>query len=190
MRPQSVVFSLGLTVLAGALAFKAYQLDEMLADRAMDLQESQRISEGLIERIQILEPPPYSLSGVEVRSNQRVRNENITTMVLYRFGAQCPHSPKNVPFLNRLHAKGVQVAAVAPSERKPFVEMFAESSGATFPILHGPVGNGLQLLPGGPVPLTALVVEGKLVDLWLGPLDEAEQHSLTQRLGLQSLQSS
>ena len=187
MKVSSVVLA-GFVVLTVALASKTYQLGQELTEgltaASLEVNEAEEIRRGLLDRIHVLKTPPFSLAGTEATLGQEVTYDAVDSMVLYLFGTSCPLSPQNVPFLNRLHAEGVRVVGIAFDEPKPAIGMFARISGSTFPLLAYPMGDVVDILPRGPVPLTAVFLDGRLDTLWLGPLEEDRRQLLAERFGV------
>ena len=184
----STALLVGTVVLAGALAMKTLQLGRELADQiqrsSRELSEAEVINRGLLDGIQTLQPPPYSLAGTDAASGEGSARGAIDSLVLYLFASDCPFSSKNVPFLNGVHAARVPVVGIAPEERLPSIRGFARSSKAQFPFLVAPTGSVLEILPRGRVPLTAVFIHGKLMNLWLGELSEDRQNQLKVQLGI------
>jgi hypothetical protein len=168
MKLTSVLLA-GFIVLTIALAFKTYQLGQQhvegLRVASRDVREAEEINRGLLDRIHTLRAPPFSLVGMEVMTGRKVTVEPVDSMVLYLFGTDCPYSPDNVPFLNELHAAGVNVVGVAPEETRPQIEMFARISGTAFPLLVHPTGEVVEVLPLDPVPMTAVFLGGRVETL-------------------------
>lgn len=174
----------GLVVLAAALGWKTRQLGGELTEhrRVTDVRtlEAQGINRGLVERIHVLRPPPFSLVGLEATSGEEFTVEEVDSLVVYLFGASCPFSPLNVPFLNRLHERGVPVVGIAPDALAFHLRMFAHSAGTAFPVVSHSAGGVVDILPRGRVPLTAVFVRGRLESLWLGELSEDRRESLLE----------
>ncbi|MBT8397570.1 MAG: hypothetical protein HKO65_10615 [Gemmatimonadetes bacterium] len=186
MRLSSVLFA-GFLVLTASLAWKTCQLGRRIAEdqkaASLRLNEAAEIQRGLLDRIHAFHETPLSFAGSEVPHGQDVSYDPVGSMVLYLFGPDCPYSPQNVPFLNQLSEEGVPVVGTAFDQPRAALDMFVRTYGTEFPILADPMGTTTKILPRGPVPLTAVILEGRLTSLWLGPLEEERREELRTRFG-------
>ncbi len=190
MKNTSVIIA-GFVVLSTTLGLKLHNLGGEATDLQLslsgDLLEAETLAEGFKERINALLPVPLSLAGIDATSGRRFSVDPADTLVIYLFGPDCPFSAENVPFLNRLHQSGVTVIGLGPAQaRGPEVHAFGRDSGVTFPLLVDSQGGILEVLPEGAVPLTAIILDGRIGTVWLGELVDDRQGELTGLFGLNS----
>lgn len=187
MRISTAVF-VGATVLILAMGFKIYELGERVRADAeaaevasTEVLELRQLQRGLLDLVNASVPERKTLSGIDVTSGGEVVHELSEGSVLYVFATHCSWSPTNVQLLNELHARGLNVVGVVPTEPVRSVEVFVRSHSPEFPVLARPSGRALSLLPGGATPLTAILGAEGIERLWLGPVDD-DRHTVLQAL--------
>ena len=190
MRLTSIVIT-GFAVLSATFGIKLFDLGGKAADLQVslsaDLLEAETLRDGFKEKMIALLPVPLSLSGTDVSTAQRLSFDSSDTLVVYLFGPDCPYSADNVPLLNRLHRSGVNVIGLGPAKaRGPEVWAFGRDSGVDFPILVDPEGGVREVLPEDAVPATAIILDGRLGEVWLGALDDDRHDELHDLFRLNS----
>ena len=72
-----------------------------------------------------------------------------------------------------------------PWERRPVIASFGQNRQVLFPLLSMAASGGLlEVLPEGPVPLTAVFVNGKTKTLWIGHLTLDRRVELAREFGI------
>lgn len=188
---RSVAIPLGLTAVVLALAVRASILDQRLKEQSLEVgqlaeerSEARSLAEGFLRMLETLTLDGPDIVGQLPASGRQKAFDAIDDGVVYLLRTHCPVSRRNLTFLDDLYEAGATVVGIAPGERKATVALYSEREAIRFPLLAEPDGRIIRILPGNVVPVTALILEGRIAEVWLGELRSDRRERLRTDLGI------